>query len=264
MTARDIYEGVLVDLNKVHAPALSIEEFNYFINKVILAYVNERYNMYSVNQQLDDDLRILLVQTTISGNDLTINSSEDPAYVQVQIEATNYMHLLSCDMIVQNTVSNKLRRYTAKRVSVDMLSAITLNEYLKPAMNRPYYILSSSADVEERNSPIVVVYFGEPLTNIVPYSVRFFYLRLPGTVTLTDAQVYSLTRDESDVIEFPDYLKNEFVKRIVLAQLDESGDQRISNFAQLNQEIPIMPLELTGGDVRNQAYTSNNTNSTNN
>ena len=258
MTAREIYEGVLIDLNKVHAPALSVEEFNYFINKVILAYVNERYNLYSVNQQLDDDLRVLLMQVTIDSANITIVSNEDPAYASVQLAATNYMHLLSCDMIVQNTISSKLRRYTAKRCTVDMLSMITLNEYLKPAMSRPYYMLKAAVDVADRNSPVVIVYFGELLANIIPYALRFFYLRLPTPVDLTDAEVYSLTTDNSDVLEFPDYLKNEFVKRIVLAQLDESGDQRIANFAQLNQEIPIMPLELTGGDTRNQTLDSNN------
>lgn len=264
MTARDIYEGTLIDLNKVHAPALSVEEFNYLLNKVILAYVNERYNLYSVNQQLDDDLRVLLTEATIASETFTVVDTLDPTYISLQFTDTNYLHMLSCDMTVRNTISNRLKRYTAKRLSVDMLASIMMNEYLKPAVTRPYYMVGASADVADRNSPTVTVYIGQLPANVVAHTLRFFYLKLPAVVTLTDAQVYTLETDTSPVLQFPDYLKNEFVKRIVLAQLDETGDQRIANFAQLNQEIPTIPLELSGGDAYTQTSLNSNTNSNNN
>ena len=36
-----------------------LEDFNYFFNKAINQYINKRYNIYDVNQQTTDDLRVL-------------------------------------------------------------------------------------------------------------------------------------------------------------------------------------------------------------
>lgn len=60
MTAREVYEAVLVEINKENNPSFTIEEFNYALNKAVLAFVNEKYNFYASNQQLSDDLRVLL------------------------------------------------------------------------------------------------------------------------------------------------------------------------------------------------------------
>jgi hypothetical protein len=35
MTARAIYEAMLTELNKVEAPSLLLEDYNYFLNKAI-------------------------------------------------------------------------------------------------------------------------------------------------------------------------------------------------------------------------------------
>lgn len=35
MSARDFYEGVLIELRKENAPNILLEDFNYFINKAI-------------------------------------------------------------------------------------------------------------------------------------------------------------------------------------------------------------------------------------
>lgn len=60
MTAREIYEAVLIEINKENSPSFTIEEFNYALNKSVLALVNEKYNFYASNQQLSDDLRVLI------------------------------------------------------------------------------------------------------------------------------------------------------------------------------------------------------------
>lgn len=35
MTVRDVYEAVLVELNKVQAPSLLISDFVYYLNKAV-------------------------------------------------------------------------------------------------------------------------------------------------------------------------------------------------------------------------------------
>lgn len=36
-----------------------LEDFNYFINKAVNQYINKKYNIYDINQQSTDDLRVL-------------------------------------------------------------------------------------------------------------------------------------------------------------------------------------------------------------
>ena len=50
MTSRQLYEAVLIELNKENAPNILLEDFNYFANKAINNYINKRYNIYDINQ----------------------------------------------------------------------------------------------------------------------------------------------------------------------------------------------------------------------
>ena len=59
MTSRQIFEATLIELSKMQMPALKLHEFNYLFNKAINQYVNKVYNVYDVNQQTTDDLRVL-------------------------------------------------------------------------------------------------------------------------------------------------------------------------------------------------------------
>ena len=59
MTVREVYENLLRELNKVNAPSLHLEDYNYFINRGITEYINRRYNLYDTSQQTTDDLQVL-------------------------------------------------------------------------------------------------------------------------------------------------------------------------------------------------------------
>lgn len=59
MTARQVFEATLIELSKVQAPSLKLHEFNYLFNKAINQYINKVYNVYDINQQTTDDLRVL-------------------------------------------------------------------------------------------------------------------------------------------------------------------------------------------------------------
>ena len=56
MTARDLYDAALIEINKLEAPSMLLEDYNYFINKAIQQYINKVYNRYEINQQATDDL----------------------------------------------------------------------------------------------------------------------------------------------------------------------------------------------------------------
>ena len=49
MTARGLYEALLIELNKVEAPSLLLEDYNYFLNKSIIEYINRRYVLYDTS-----------------------------------------------------------------------------------------------------------------------------------------------------------------------------------------------------------------------
>lgn len=59
MTARQVFEATSIELSKVQAPSLKLYEFNYLFNKAINQYINKVYNVYDINQQTTDDLRVL-------------------------------------------------------------------------------------------------------------------------------------------------------------------------------------------------------------
>ena len=56
MTIRDAYQSVLIELNKVQAPSMLIDDFIYYFNKAIQEYFNKRYNVFETDQQATDDL----------------------------------------------------------------------------------------------------------------------------------------------------------------------------------------------------------------
>ena len=59
MTERSLYDYALIEMNKVEAPSLLLEDYNYYINKAVQQYINKVYNRYDINQQSTDDLRVL-------------------------------------------------------------------------------------------------------------------------------------------------------------------------------------------------------------
>ena len=76
MTARELYEYALIELNKLDAPSLLLEDYNYFINKAIQQYVNLVYAKLEVDQQSTDDIRVLKASAVLKPTKL----SQNPIY----------------------------------------------------------------------------------------------------------------------------------------------------------------------------------------
>ena len=133
MTARQLYEGVLIELNKENAPNILLEDFNYFANKAINNYVNKRYNIYDVNQQTTDDLRVLkatalLKPTKVSDYaGMTMAGDGTMATYEV-IMPSDYLHILNCICIYNVKKTYKCYnkddkwRAPATRLTADMYS----------------------------------------------------------------------------------------------------------------------------------------------
>lgn len=345
MTVREIYDSVLVEINKENAQSFTTEEFNYVMNKSALAFANERYNFYAVNQQISDDLRVLLKNqtfstidttsidpmdvsgpvfnpttsylitsitasttatlstvkdikvgdiisfgddiiahpiTNITGNVVTFTTSAttqagvniklstlpigisdnliDDRTIDASFVASDYQHLISCKLIwkTKRPSTGKISYITfpARKLTHDMLNAIQNNTYLKPSSSRPYHqlfnnsnnsgaiVLSSSTYKDYQNKPKVRIYIGNKNSVMELRYIVVDYLKIPEIITLKDSDIFSVASDTSQILEFPEYLKNELVKRCTIYLLEKAGDPRIQTQPAFNQEISSVPLNM--------------------
>lgn len=150
MTARQLFEYALVELNKVQAPSLLLEDYNYFINKAVNQYINKVYNMYDVNQQKSDDLRVLKSTAVLIpslNNDYAGAALFNKTY-EVELP-DDYLHVLNC--LVEYSVNKTFKCYNAgdkwqqgaKRLTADMFSQIINNHYMRPSYKNPYYYINN-------------------------------------------------------------------------------------------------------------------------
>ena len=156
MTARELYEYALIELNKLEAPSLLLEDYNYFINKAVQQYINLVYAKLEIDQQSTDDIRVLKTSAILK----PIRLSEDPTYSHlsnglfkssyyVDLPA-DYMHLLNCIVEYKVGVSNfkcynkgDVVYFAARRLTPDMYTQVLNNAYMRPMYKRPYYYLNN-------------------------------------------------------------------------------------------------------------------------
>ena len=159
MTVRDIYEYALVELNKLNAPSLLLEDYNYFINKAIQQYINLVYAKSEIDQQSTDDIRVLKTSTILEPKLFSSSLASDKTkllsnglfktsyYADLP---TDYMHLLNC--IVEYTIQQSNFKcynkgdtvhFPVRRLTSDMYTQILNNAYMRPMYKRPYYYLSA-------------------------------------------------------------------------------------------------------------------------
>ena len=155
MTIREVYQALLIELNKEQAPSMLLADFNYFYNKAAQQYLNKQYNMYDVNQQTSDNLRVLstTAKLTPTYDDFY---GEKIAVVNLPLD---YFHLLNCICSYKRTGPNKCNQsgsvqYSAKRLTSDMWSQVHRNYYNRPTYKRPYYFIhnvNTSSDLPTDN-----------------------------------------------------------------------------------------------------------------
>lgn len=159
MSVRELYEYALIELNKLQAPSLLLEDYNYFINKAVQQYINLIYNKYDVNQQTTDDLRVLKTTAVLTPKKIS-DGDASGTYARVPkdgvLKATHYVvlpkdyvHLLSC--IIEYSVKHPYKCYDkgdvmsfeARRLTADMFGGILNNAYMRPMYKRPYYFINN-------------------------------------------------------------------------------------------------------------------------
>ena len=156
MTARELYEYALIELNKLEAPSLLLEDYNYFINKAVQQYINLVYAKLEIDQQSTDDIRVLKASTVLKPVKLSENSAyshlangmfKSSYYVDLP---EDYMHLLNCIVEYKVGVSNfkcynkgDIVYFAARKLTPDMYTQVLNNAYMRPMYKRPYYYLTN-------------------------------------------------------------------------------------------------------------------------
>ena len=139
-----------------------LQDFNYFFNKAINQYINKRYNIYDINQQTTDDLRVLKA-TAMLDPVLTTEYYGDSAEADLRkytaggsklfgatyevILPDDYLHMLNCVCIYRLAKNHKCYdkdnyvQFAAKRLTADAWSIIVNDYYNRPLPERPYYYI---------------------------------------------------------------------------------------------------------------------------
>lgn len=173
MTARQVFEATLIELSKIQAPSLKLYEFNYLFNKAINQYINKVYNIYDINQQTTDDLRVLKATTYLTPVKYSVNNdallstntadnassylSKAHSSIQSLHGATyeaylplDYLHLLNC-ICVYYVAKQKdcwdagsYIQIPATRLTADSWSQIITDIYNRPSPMRPYYYIHNN------------------------------------------------------------------------------------------------------------------------
>lgn len=151
MTVRQLFEGVLIDLNKINAPTLKLYEFNYLCNKAINQYINKIYNLYDINQQTTDDLRVLKSTATIVPQPVEPNRTNSALTgktgTYIFNMPTDYLHLLNCVCVYQMNQQKDCYDkgdyvyVPASRLTADSWGMIMEDVYNRPSPMRPYYYI---------------------------------------------------------------------------------------------------------------------------
>lgn len=246
MTARQVYEAALIELNKNEAPSMLLEDFNYFFNKAIYQYINKKYNIYDVNQQTTDDIRVLKATAVLKPKP----KSESNAYGEPEENnemgslfggvkefelPMDYLHLLNC--VCNFKVSGTFKCYDkdenvqfgARRLTADMWSQIINNFYMRPSYRRPYYYIhnvnnnvnlptNTTTDCELPDKIII----GDKETSLIEKpAINRYGNAEPVRMEIRygkDDSVFDLTKIYIDYIKTPQHI------RLTQAQLDQTVD----------------------------------------
>lgn len=273
MTVRDLYDAALIEINKLEAPSMLLEDYNYFINKAIQQYINKAYNRYEINQQATDDLGVLKTYSTI--NVITDESPRFPGESKTYYckLPNDYWHALNCVVTFKNNddkkcaSKNEFVSTVARKLTSDIYPTVISNAYFKPSPKCPYYSIQQLVDngsgiIDYIINPCVIPggrdildeiidpcnlngtpYSGHAIhifcgdtRKMVPSTILINYLRIPKKIQLTEDDL-AYGEDGTEEMEFPDYVCYEIINEFVKLLLENTADPRLSTNVPINQSI---------------------------
>lgn len=209
-----------------------LHEFNYYFNKAINQYINKRYNIYDVNQQTTDDLRVLKSEADLKPKLVSNHAKYATGHAKI-FGATyeinlpdDYLHMLNCVCIYKMQKNFKCYDagnyvdFSAKRLTADSWSQILNDYYNRPTPERPYYYIHNVNNNNTDNNSLTPTNTDTDLTK--PYQVgpsfnkveTDYYINMTGSdnvvkktkVYIKDGQIYTDENYENPVAdEYQDF-----------------------------------------------------------
>ena len=157
MTIKQLFEASAIELSKIQAPTLKLYEFNHYANQAVRQFINKVYNVYDINQQTTDDLRVLKATATLkptlaatTGNKAIDYLRGATYYVDMP---DDYLHLLNC-VCLYNVTKQKdcwdegnVMVVGATKLTADSWSSVVDDVYNQPTKKRPYYYVHNQNDI---------------------------------------------------------------------------------------------------------------------
>lgn len=277
MTERELLKNALIEINKLEAPALLLDDYLYFINKAVQQYTNDVYNRYEVGQQSTDDLRALKRTAVLEVLEDTTEESQtilpDESSEYYCILPINYLHLLNCVVNFEkvgdtpekkkrcNGIPDKVKKSLnspAHKLTADIYPTILTNYYFKPSYKMPYYFINRTEGIDEQDPYYRLVHIIDPTKTGTPedYSAdhQKMEIRCGDTSTYVPKKVFidyiktpeiiSLTeadidsiKDNTKELEFPEYVCYEIINIFTRLLLENASDPRLQSHIPINNTI---------------------------
>ena len=258
MTTKQCFEACLIECNKVQAPALLLDDFNYLFNKAVQKYFNRRYALFETNQQVTDDLRALVKTRVLKPEAYTQREDQMGASYKVVLPE-DYVHILNCTCEFKNLNKKcsdgcSLIRQGAHKLDSNQWSQVITNYYMRPSIRQPYFFISNidepklvaSETLADKQAgtrygntyqPIMEIKCGVLDPNQYELnSVSVDYLRAPFYIKLKQKDLDDV-EDTTKLLEFPDYVIYEIINELVASMLENAKDPRIQTYPQVNTTL---------------------------
>lgn len=279
MTARQLYDGLLVALSKVNAPSVLLTEFNHNANKAITQCLNKQYNIYDTTQQTTDYLRVLtgtaILEATPSNQYSSLAGKSFNAIYEISLPE-DYLHILNCICIYSKNKdkfkcnnNEEFVEFAAKKLTADAWPLVMRNYYHKPSPKRPYYYIHNVDTKQNDNKTNPTI---QQQSNVISLNKSFvdreagkrygnpsevkceircgdsskYVLKRVFVEYLKTPQTIILTQsqldkveDTSQILEFPDYVCQEILNELVNIFLEKTSDPRLSTYNAVSQSIPV-------------------------
>ena len=144
MTALEFYTYALIEVNKLEAPSMLLEDYIYLLNKAVQQYINKSYNLYDINQQLTDNLRVLQTDIFLPA----LIPMPDIVMRHPVLLPLDYMHILNCtaEFIVTSPgkcESGGTKIVGCRKLTADQFPHVVSDHYFKPSQKNPYFFISN-------------------------------------------------------------------------------------------------------------------------
>ena len=254
MTVREVYDYLLTETNKVEAPSLLLESFNYLLGKTINEVCNQWWTFYEQNQLVSDNLRVLTRTATLLNANLMNNNISLGNFYKLP---GDYWHMLPSNVVTFTKVATtpfpckSTLELPAVKMDSQMYSGIMRDYYTKPSYKRPYIymheFLHTVGAPPVQTTYEVEIKSGDTLIYKAA-ALKIDYLKKPKlpnkTIKETDPKNLYLTSEELDsdidisqVLEFPENYCYEIVNKLTALVLEQTGDPRLQSNIPLNQSM---------------------------